>query len=375
MKNKPLIGTIGAIIIILIGYFTINHSSQSKTIRIGAIYPLTGGLATYGEPSQKTAQLAMNEINAAGGINGKKLEIVFQDHKCDPKTAVAALQQLIGQGIKVFTSAACTGTIFSMEPVLQSNDAILLGTTITGAKITGSSPNVFRNWGSDADESKLFAELIKKQGYKKVAAIHEETDYAKGLVLGMQSDLQGSGVSVAVESFSTGATDVRTQLTKLKAANPDVVFISPQTVTSGEIILSQMEELNFKPAHILVNDNIIKAAQLVSKHASLLEGALGGDYVVASSEKFTELLAKYANAYGEDCPQTNICAAVYDTVYTLADAVRAKGYDAEAVQSYLHSVDYSGVSGEVSFDDKNDRKGTSYSLFEVKNGASVAYQK
>jgi len=222
MKKKSIIISILVILVIIIGYFTFSHSSQNASIKIGAIYPLTGGLASYGEPSQKAAQLAVDEINASGGINGQKLEIDFQDHKCDPKTAVASLQQLLAQGVKIFTSAACTGTVLSMEPVLQSNGAVLLGTTISGAKITGSSPNVFRNWGSDNDESKLFANLIKNQGYTKVAAIYEETDYAKGLVLGMQNDLSSSSVNVNTESFQTGATDVRTQLTKLKASNPEV---------------------------------------------------------------------------------------------------------------------------------------------------------
>ena len=281
------------IVIIIVIAVVANKSFSSSTIKIGAMYPLTGGLATYGEPSQKTAQLAVDDINAAGGINGKKLEVVFQDHKCDPKAAVSALQQLTGSGIRVFTSGACTGTVLAMEPILQSTDSVLVGSTLSGSKISSSSPNVFRNWGQDINEAKLFADTIKQAGYKKVAVIYEETDYAKGLEVALENYLKGTSVKVSSESFTTGATDIRTQLTKLKGGNPDLLFVSPQTVTSGEVVLSQMEELKFSPARIFVNDNVIKSADLVSKHAKILQGALGGDYVIAQNDKLAAVLQKY----------------------------------------------------------------------------------
>ena len=372
-SKKILWWIVGIIVLIVIVLVAISSSRSNSNIKIGAIYPLTGGLASYGEPSQKAAQLAADEINAAGGINGKKLEIDFQDHKCDPKTAVSVLQQLTGEGVKVFTSAACTGAVVSMEPILQSTNSVLVSTLTTGAKLTGSSPNFFRNWGSDIAESKLFADAIRTAGYKKVVAINEQTDYAAGLVTGIQNFLKNDNVQVSAESFPTGTTDVRTQLTKLKSLNPDLIFISPQTVTTGEIILSQMEELNFKPVHIFINDNITKSADLLSKHAKLLEGAVGADYVIAQNADTQNLLQKYKAKYGTDCPQTNICVGAYDTINLLADAIKNKGYDANAIKSYLSSVNYSGVGGNISFDNQNDRKDANYSLFQVKNGvASVS---
>ena len=176
MKNKNLVwGIVAVVIVIIIVAFAVNQS-KSSTIKIGAIYPLTGGLAIYGEPAQKAAQLAMQDINAAGGINGKQLEVVFQDHKCDPKTAVSAFEQLSAQGVKVFTSVACSGTILSIAPELASNQAVLVGITATTPKITGVSPYVFRNWASDIQESKLFVGQIQAEGYKKVGEIYEVTE-------------------------------------------------------------------------------------------------------------------------------------------------------------------------------------------------------
>ena len=133
--------------------------------------------------------MVMTEINNAGGINGKKLEIDFQDHKCDPKTAVAGFQQLNSKGVKIFTSAACTGTMVALAPELKGNKAVFLSDVLSGGKITGLSANIFRNWGSDVNESKLFAEKIKASGYKKVAIIYEDTDYAKGIKLNLEKFL------------------------------------------------------------------------------------------------------------------------------------------------------------------------------------------
>lgn len=354
------------------GYALYQNSAQAETVKIGALYPLTGGLAQYGELAQKTAQIAIDEINAAGGINGKKVEIVIQDHKCDPKEAISVFEQLTSaRGIKVFTSAACTGTVVSVGSLLEQKNAVLLTTVLSGPKASGVSPYLFRNYASDANEARLFAEEIRAKGYKKVAIINEETDYAKGLRSALEGYLKNSGVTIVGESFATGATDVRAQLTKLKAENADVVFVSPQTVTSGEVVLKQMEDLQFKPKHLFVNDNVIKSKDLVGKHAALLEGALGGDYIIPKTEAIQILLDKYMAKYGAECPQPNMCAVVYDTVNILVKAVAEKGENAQSVQGYLQSLQYAGITGTIAFDEKGDRKNADYALFEVKSGQAI----
>jgi len=370
MNKNFWVGLLVLVIVVIAGYFIFNQKSND-TITIGALYPLTGGLVTYGEPAQKTAQMVVTEINNAGGINGKKLAIDFQDHKCDPKTAVAAFQQLnAAKGIKVFTSAACTGTMLSMAPLMKDGNALFVSVVVTGAKITGLSPYIFRNWGSDVNESKLFADKIKHAGYSKVGAIYEETDYAKGIKVNLEKFLAGSGVTVVSESYSVDSADMRTQLTKLKAANVDALLISPQTVTSADIVLKQMEELGFKP-RLLVNDNIIIAKDLIVKHRALLEGALGANYVAPRSPKADAVLKMYKDTYGQECPQTTICVQTYDTIHLLAYAIRINGYDVAKIKTYLNSVKYDGAGGQTSFDANNDRENANYSFFVIKNGQAI----
>ncbi|MSR85644.1 ABC transporter substrate-binding protein [Candidatus Uhrbacteria bacterium] len=368
MSKKYWIGI--AVLVVIVGGFLFIRSQQSQNqpIKIGALFPLTGGLASYGEPAQKMAVIAADKINQAGGINGRKLELDVQDHACDPKIALSTFQQLSTvKGIRIFTSVACSGTILSIAPVLEQNHAMLLGTIVTAAKISGVSPYVFRNWAQDSDEAKLMSEEMLKEGSKKVGVLYEETDYAKGFEASFEKFLVGSTIQVVHESFVSGATDMRTQLTKLKSENLDALLVVPQTVTSGDVILKQMSELKFQP-RLFVTDNILKSKDLLTKYRSVLEGALSGDYVMDQAPGLNAVLTTYKTKYGKDCAPSNICAGVYDAVHLLAKAIGEKGYDAVAVSDYLKTNSYSGVSGTISFDQKNDRANTHYTLFVIKNG-------
>ena len=368
MKKIQLI--IAMILSLLIVSCTQNQSAEP--IRIGALFPLTGGLATYGEAALTSAQMAAEEINAAGGINGKPVEIDFQDHQCDPKIALAAFQELhLAKGIKVFTSAACSGTVLAIAPTLVSGDAIIVGTIVTTPKITGVSPYLFRNWASDAKQAKLYADEVKKHGYKKIGIIFEQTDYAAGLKTGLVNSLNGSNIQVASESFDPGTTDVRTQLSKLKDANVDMLFVSPQTESSGDIILKQMQELGFGPKALFVNDNVLKMQSLMMRYKTLLQGATSADYVLEDSIAHKAFLGKYRSKYGKECIHTNICAGVYDAVHVLAQAIREKGENPSGIREYLQSVHYTGVSGTFGFDANNDRTNAEYTLFTAKDGKAV----
>lgn len=371
MKKSYLLAVL--VFAVVIGLVCIGFSrSSSSTIKIGGLYPLTGGLASYGEPAHNAALIAIDDINASGGIHGKKIELVSEDHKCDPKIAVPAFQKLVNvENIHVLTTVACSGTVSAMAPNLLTNDVILLGTVTSAEKLTAVSPNFYRNWASDGQEAKLLADRALAKGYKKIAVIYEETDYAKGLKIALEHNLASSSVKISSESFVSGATDVRTQLTKLQATNPDAVFVSAQTVTSGEVVLTQLEQLGFQPKALFVNDNILKSSVLLKNHSTLLEGAVGGDYVFKTSPELDMLLAKYKARYGTNCPQVNICAAEYDAIQLLVDGIRANGYSANGVRNYLGQVNHSGISGIIHFDQDNNRKNAEYSLFMIKSGKAL----
>ena len=352
-------------------------SEPASTVVIGALFPLTGGLSQYGEAAEHAARIAVDEINADGGIRGSMLEVDIQDHQCNPKTAATIFEQLSSaKGITIFTSAACSGTVLAIAPLLESHHAMLLGTIVTTPKISGVSPFVFRNWASDGKQADLYAQEIKRRGYRTVGIIYEQTDYAQGLFISIQRLLNGTGIIIHGEGFEPGATDVRTLLAKLQQEQPEALFISPQTVTTGDIVLKQMRELGFRPQGLLVNDNILKSKDLLLRYPDMLEGAISGDYVMEHSPRFSLLLETYKKRFGTDCPQPNICAGVYDAIHLLALALRESGQDANLVSTYLKDMylkeaPYSGASGNISFDGKNDRNNADYSLFVIREGTPI----
>lgn len=375
MKKFVSIAALALAVISLAGCGIQNANNQQQSakepIKIGALFPLTGGLAMYGDPAQKVAQIAMEEINNSGGINGRKVEINFQDHQCKAPMAVSIFQQMAGaEGIKLYTSVACSGTVLGTAPLL-GDDHILLGTLITASSISGVSPSLFRNYASDADAARLFAEYILQKGFKKVAIIYEETDYAKGLKLGAEEGLKGKEIKIASESYVSDSADMRSQLTKLKATNPEVLFISPQTETAADKILKQMKEINFKPKNLIVNENIYRSVSLNKNYADQLNGAISVDYVTADNAKRQHVLDAYKTKYDVDCPQINVCLNVYDNIYMLAEASGQNDLDIAKTRNYLKNIRYSGAGGDVSFNDKNDRSNAHFTLFQIQDGKGV----
>lgn len=362
--NKKTLGVIGLIIVILV-VVLLSSTKNNENIKIVALYPLTGGVASWGESSQKSTQIAVDEINSSGGINGKKLEVIYADHKCDPKIALSEYQKYISS-VKILTSSSCSGTVLSLAPNLQKDNAVLLATIVASAKISGISPVVYRNWTVENRQAQLLGGKIKELGVKKIGVIYEETDYGKGLKLALEDFLKDSNITIVSESFPSGSTDVRTQLTKLKGANIDAIFLSPQTETSSEVLLSQIEQLGIK-VKMFANDIIFGSNSLVEKHKTLLQGTFGSNYTITSN-KLNDFLAKYKARYGVDCAHTNGCAIAYDSMYMLANAIKEGGNSAEAVAKYLQSIKYEGVSGVTSFDKNNDRDGIGYVLSTVNAG-------
>lgn len=364
---KIVLAVLVVMVVLGSGYSFYKSSADDRTVKIVALYPLTGGVASWGESSQKGTQIAVDEINKNGGINGKQLEVIYQDHKCDPKAALSIYQQF-AQKTKIFTSSGCSGTVLAVAPNLVKDNAVLLPQVVASVKISGVSPMVYRNWVVETSQAAVIGQKIKEQGYKKIGIINEETDFGKGLAIGLKEYLNGSGVEIVSESFKTGDTDVRTQVTKLKAAKIQALFIAPQTETSSEVILAQMEQLGFK-TNVFVNDIILQAPKLIAAHKGLLEGAMGGNFII-QSEKLQSFVETYKARYGTECTHVNACAVAYDSITMLADAIKTKGNSAQAVAEYLKTVNYEGVSGQTSFNEKNDRSGAGYLLSVIKGGVT-----
>ncbi len=350
------------------------QTQTQGSYKIGVMLPLTGDGAAYGLPIQRAVKISIDEINAKGGVNGKKLEPIYEDSKCNPKDGNAAAQKLINvDKVKVIIGGACSGETLGAAPITEANKVILFSPSATSPDITKAGDFVFRDAPSDAYAGVVSSNYVYNDlNAKKAAVISESTDYAQGLRRVFKENFAKSGGEiVADETYNPEDTDFRTQVTKVKAASPDVVYLVPQAPAKGILLIKQLKEAGVTTqlltAEVLVGRNVIK------ENAADMEGLIGIEQKFdEKNPKAASLLAKYKQQSGEEAPFPGYMSGVYDIVYLLADAITKNGYDSEKIRDYLYAVkDYDGAVGKITLDQNGDAV-LDYTIEQVKNGQLVA---
>ena len=250
-KNVILVAVlIGILVIIGIVSYAGSSSNTSAEgfIKVGFIAPLTGDAAVYGEPARNVTQLAINEINANGGINGRQLQLIAEDGKCNGESAASAAQKLVNvDKVQFIIGGFCSGESLAAEPITTAANVFLFSSGSSSPDLTGKSPLFARDFPSDATQGKVLADLsANDKKWKKVAVIQEQTDYAVGLDKSFNDNFSSLGGATVKQEFSTGTTDFRSLLTQLKSQNPDALLIDVQTPANAQIIFKQMADLKWK---------------------------------------------------------------------------------------------------------------------------------
>ncbi len=352
----------------------VKQTQAQGTYKIGIMYPLTGDAAAYGVPIQKTTKYAADEINAKGGINGKKIELIYEDSKCNPKDGNAAAQKLINlDKVKVIIGGVCSGETLGAAPVANENKVVLISPSATSPDITDKGGDfVFRLSPSDAFAGVVASNYAYNDlKLKKTAIISESTDYAQGLRRVFKENYAKlGGEIVADETFNSEDTDFRTQVTKVKAANPDAVYLVPQTKAKGVLLVKQLKEAGV--SRQLLTAEVMIGRDVVKESGADVDGMIGVEQKFDDkSSKAAPILAKYRQDAKEEAPFPAYMSAGYDIVYLLSDAIAKNGYDGEKIRDYLYSVkDYSGAVGKVSLD-RNGDVVLDFSVKQIKNGELV----
>ena len=178
---KITLGFIVIAIIIIIIALSGSKPKDTSDLIIGYIGPLSGDGAAYGETERNATQMAVEDINSTGGINGRMLKVIYEDGKCNGKDATTALQKLISvDRVSVVLGGTCSAETLAMVPIATQNKVLLLSGFSSNPQLTGASLYFLRNSPKDTDVAKLDAEVIAAK-YKKVALISENTDYSLGV--------------------------------------------------------------------------------------------------------------------------------------------------------------------------------------------------
>lgn len=375
---KKTIWWVIAIVIIVVIVVMISSSSKKETgpIKIGVMLPLTGDAATYGEGGRNVFQLAVEEINQAGGVNGRNLELIVEDSKCTATAGVSAAQKLFNvDKVELVLGGFCSSESIAAVPVAAAAKATLFSAGSSNPGLTGISPFFFRDYPSDSSQGKVLANVaFKNKGYRTVAFIQEKTDYADGVYKAFSDEFTSLGGTVTNESFPTSNTDFRAILSKIKNAKPDAMFIDTQTPAVSDRIIQQAQQLKYKPA-IIINDATAGDTETIMKNKDFLEGAITAQFGTdAQNQKFQHLLAAYKTKFGTELPYQSYGQTEYDAVYIVRDALMANGNDGEKIAAWSRTIkDWDGASGKVTILPSGDRDG-GHAAQIVKDGKVIMLQ-
>lgn len=349
-------------------------TGETKVLKIGAIGPLTGGAASYGISVKNGAQIAIDEINAAGGIKvgdiTYTLVMNFVDDEATPDTAITAYNTVMDWGAQVILGTVTSGACAAITD-LTFADGILQITPSGSALDLTENSNVFRLCFTDPFQGVTLADYVKELGYTKVAIIYNNSDdYSTGIMEAFKKQAEANGATiVANESFVTDANDFNTQLTKIKATDAEVIVV-PAYYNDAAFITAQAKQLGMNLPFLGSDgwDGVI--AQ--SSDVSALEGAIFLSPFLATDEN--PAIKSFVEAYKKANQATpdQFAADGYDTVYVIKAAMEKAGsVESKDLIAAMTEISIDGLTGNVSFTAEGEpNKGAKY--IEIKDGQYVA---
>ncbi len=355
---------------VLAGALACGTKGSQKEIVIGEYGSLTGGIATFGISTKNGSELAFEEINKKGGINGKQIKLLVEDDQSKPEEAGTVVTKLINQsGVSAVLGHVASSHSLAAAPICQTNQVPMISPSSTNPRVTQVGNYIFRVCFIDpfqgAVMAKFAADTLK---LKKVAILVDvRSDYSVGLqTFFRQTFRQLGGEVVAEQSFSQGDSDFRAQLTAIKAANPEAIYV-PGYYTEVGTIVHQARELGIT-VPFLGGDGW-DSPKLWEIGGTALNGCYFSNHYSTDDPNpaVQKFVADYKAKYGQ-VPDA-LAALAYDAARVLADAIqRAGSTDGPKVRDAIAATkDFPGVTGNISIDkDRNAIKPAV--ILKVENG-------
>lgn len=340
-------------VVLVIGLFL--FVEQEQEIKIGVIGTFTGVGAYNGQQELRGLELAKEEINSNGGINGKLIELVAEDSKADPATSITALNKLIEfDQIKFIVGDSWTSTTEAMLPIVNQRDVILISPAATLDTLSRNDM-FFRTIPTTKNMMIPLAEYAyTKMNSSKVGILHSETSFGIEHAQDFREAFEDlDGQIVGEESFPVASRDVRSEITKIMINNPDTIFNLHASGPRLGLLMEQAQELGLDVQWLGSYGS--ESSTLMEEYGDFIEG-LTYPYPYDYNSK-EEGSVKFTNSYLDkynELPDL-YAANSYDALNLLATAIENVGEDPLAVKEFLLSVEnYPGGSGEISFDQNGD---------------------
>jgi branched-chain amino acid transport system substrate-binding protein len=356
-NNKGFFITLGFLFFFVFLFSCTQKPEQPKEVKIGAILPLTGDAASWGQSGKEGIELAVSEINAKGGINGLKLSVIYEDTQAQPEKGASAMQKLATiDKVPAVVGDIVSATTLAAAPIAEQNKVVLLSPTASAPKITEAGKFIFRIWPSDLAEGISIANFAaRKLNLKNIAVTYIQNDYGIALKDVFEKEyIKQGGTIVESVAYKPDETDFRSHFTKVMKKNPDAIYLISYYKDAG-LALKQAKQLKVKAKFL--GTTAIEEPKLLEIAGDSAEGliyAISSGYDANSKD---EVVKTFNIKFKEKFKKTPsfIQANCYDAVNLIATVIGKGNSTGETIQKGLELVrDYHGVSGIISFDANGD---------------------
>lgn len=371
MKKSSKLSLLGLALLLGVGLvLTGCGQKEPDEIRIGIIAPQTGPVAAYGEGARDGVLLAFDKINAAGGINGKKIKYFLEDNKGDQAETTNVVNKLISKDkVIAIIGPVISGTSNVAAPICNKEKIPMITPTGTAVEITKAGEYISRVCFLDSYQGSVMAKFaVQNLGAKTAAVLYDvASDYSIGMKdVFIEKFTEHGGEVIETVSFTSGDADFSAQLTKIKAANPDVIYL-PAYYNDDSLVLRQAHGLGIK-ATFLGGDGW-DAQELIDSAGATAEGCYFTTHY--SSSDPSPIVQDFLRDYQAKYNRFPIVFAPlgYDAALLLADAIeRAGSLDPEEIKDAINATeDFPGVTGTLSLDENGDPI-KDVAIVTVKNG-------
>lgn len=352
MKNIIFLSALLA----LVGLGCTKKTNDNELV-IGSYSSNTGATATFGVFQKNGIEMAIEEINAAGGINGKKIKHINYDNKSDNDETLAVVNRLISQdNVLAVLGEATSGKSKIGAQVAQQNKVVMLSPSATNPEVTQIGNYIFRSCFVDPFQGYVMAKFMTENlKFKKAAILRDiKSDYSVGLSNVFTQELKKMGGEIVDDiSYQEGDIDFKSQLTSIKAKNPDVIFV-PGYYNEVALLAKQLKEMGMK--QIMLGGDGWSSPDLYKIAKDAINGHyFSNHYTTESADpKTADFVKKFKAKYNADA---DVMAALgYDAVYLLAEAIKnAKEVNRETIREELSKIkDFHGVTGKMSMNANRD---------------------
>ena len=368
-KLTALTAALAAAAVLALGWALPGAALAQEEIKIGIMGPLTDDWASEGQDMVKVIEILAAQINDAGGVNGAKVVLEVADDQGKPKTAALAAQKLVTAGVLAVVGTYGSSITEASQDIYDEAGVVQVATGSTSIRLSEKGlQRFFRTCPRDDEQGRVLAANVKSLGFSKVAIVHDNTSYSKGLADESREIFKNSGVAeVFYDAITPGDHDYSATLTKIKAAAPDVIVFTGY-YPEAALLLRQKHDMSWDVPMIggdATNNSdllVIAGNQAAAGYYFVSPPALS-EMTTESAKKFSEIYQAKHNSQ----PSSVWAILAGDAFSVLVEAVRAAGPDSGKMAEYLHNglKDFQGLSGPIAFNEKGDRIGEVYRLYKV----------